>query len=182
MPARSQTRGQGLAYGRQRCSQRDNELGGRGARGGCPPTFPAQGLVFPPPEPTSWLAEPCQGLTTGEVFSYVFLSFSLHPWPPALRLGRAWSCHLPPTRNICAASGPAAPGAEHPWCSLPAAPSPSGGGSGLRRGSRGTAAALQDLGSTQSPKLRGQRVLEVSERSSAAAACWRPEASQEPCT
>lgn len=127
LPARSQTRGQGLAYGRQRCSQRDNELGGRGARGGCPPIFPAQRLVFPPPEPTSWLAEPCQGLTTGEVFSYVFLSFSLHPWPPALRLGRAWCCHLPPTRNICAASGPAAPGAEHPWCSLPAAPSPSGG-------------------------------------------------------
>lgn len=116
------------------------------------------------------------------MFSYVFSCFSLRPWPPALRLGRAWSCHLPPSRNLRAASRKAAPGADHPWCSLPAASSPSGGLQSAE-GQQGHSSCPVGFVFNAIPKLRGQpKGLGVSEGSSAAAACWRPEALQEPCT
>lgn len=103
LPARSQTRGQGLAAERQRAGE------GAGVIHLC-------SLLrvwdfhhrSPPRAGCESRARVCPPGKHFLMFSYVFSCFSLRPWPPALRLGRAWSCHLPPSRNLRAASRKAA--------------------------------------------------------------------------
>lgn len=140
-----------------------------GGSRGYSPLCPAQGLGFPPPEPSELTARAVPGSDHQGSVSLCFPTFSCVSVCVLGLLPCVWAEPGPATSLPAEISvlPPERLRSEHPWCSLPAASSPSGG---LRsaEGQQGHSSCPVGFVVNAIPKLQGQpKGIEVSEGSSA---------------